>query len=201
MSGGFVRNSHGDPPLAEADVSGVVEHPEAAAGSEAGLPAAQSDLTAGGREPGDLQAAVEAFAEALRLDPEHADAARGFARTLRAQGHTPAAADRAVETLRQGVVRAARDRQRPGGEQYYGILMGSLMRQHSETVGSCRKAADAAAPFDLFLTVGSSGAVTEAAASPPTLVGDCIAQALAGTDLPGPPFGPFHARLTMRLGG
>lgn len=197
----FVHSAYGDALLDEGDLAGAALQYEAALSIEPRMATTQHNLGAIRSDEGDLAASVQHFVEALRLEPERENSRASLAATLRAQGHAPAVAERAVEILGDGVPRAMRDRRRPAGEAYYGLMMGQLMRAHSDTVGRCREEAGAGPVFDLFLTVGPNGVVTEAATSPPTRLGECIAGALGGAELPGPPFAPFHARLTMRLGG
>ncbi len=197
----FAHAVYADALRAEGALAEAAAHYARALAIEPGLTKVHAGLGAVRRDEGDVAAAIHHLAEALRLDPTNEPAATHLVQAFVEHGLAPVTAQEAVATLRHGVAAARRDRARPQGEGYYASLTRHLMTAHSETVGRCREDAGPADPFDLFVTVGPDGQVTSASTTPPSALGACIAGRLAGSRLPAPPFGPFHARVWMNLAG
>jgi hypothetical protein len=87
------------------------------------------------------------------------------------------------------------------GSAYRRDLGSVLWRQHGSIVSRCRTEMGPAPAFGLFFTVGGRGEISDVVASPPSVLGQCLAAGLNGATLPvTPPFAPFHALMTMQLG-
>jgi tetratricopeptide (TPR) repeat protein len=197
----FVHAVYGDALREQGALDEAAAHYERALALEPRMPQVHAALGAVRYWQGDTVAAVHQLVEAIRLDPTNSEAAKDLALALEARGLDAAVARGTVATLRRGVAAARRDRKRPEGEEYYGVLIRELMARHTQTVGRCREQAGRAEPFDLFVTVAPDGAVASAETSPPSALGACIAGGLTGSRFPSPPFAPFHARLAMNLAG
>ena len=196
----FVHSNYGDTLLFEGKLDEAAAHYEQALAIEPHTPTARNRLGTIRLRRGDPDAALEQFIEALREEPAFEEAARNVASALEAKGMEPRVAEETVGALDAGLRRSAADLARSQGWGYQQSLVGVLWKEHGPAVARCRTDLGPALPFELFLTVGANGMVTEAAASPPSPLAACVAASVTEARLPAPPFAPFHAWLTMRLG-
>ena len=148
---------------------------------------------------GDVAGALHHFGEAVRLNPSAADVNGNLRDALRLVGIESDGYVRGLLTWANAV---SADDASTDGADYGAVVAHDLLASSPEALHRCvGEASDAGtAPFDVYVQVDATGALTALTAVPPTDVARCVRDELRAARVPAPPFAPFHAKVSMLRG-